>query len=176
MGGWAEPGNRTGPKRGGGQDGEGRVGESDQGFREEGMKPAWEGPGRWGMSSGGSWVQRFQGHMSAHKCASAACQCPHVCGDTCRHPGYVHVLGEGHRIWAGRSVCKIDRHWRDKISDLSPAGRSWGGVCPSVGLTGFVGIGVGMRLKRIETFPPSIFFIFLVVQHGSWDLRSPTRD
>ena len=103
-----EPGNRTGPKRGGSQDGEGRVGESDQGSRQEGMKPAWEGPGRWGMSSGGSWVQRFQGHVSAHTCVSAACQCPQVCGDTCCHPGCVHVLGDGHRMWAGRSVCEID--------------------------------------------------------------------
>ena len=45
-----------------------------------------------------------------------------------------------------------------------------------MGLTGFMGIGVGMRLKNIETFPPSIFFISLVVQHGSQDLSSPTRD
>ena len=55
------------------------MGEGDQGSREEGMEPAWEGPGRWGMSSGGSWVQRVQGHMSVHMCVSAACQCPRVC-------------------------------------------------------------------------------------------------
>lgn len=48
------------------------MGESDQGSREEGMKPAWEGPGRWGMSSGGFWVQRFQGHVSAHTCTAGS--------------------------------------------------------------------------------------------------------
>lgn len=165
----------------------GRSLETGQGRKgEEAREGEWErvtrGPGRKGWSlhgralAGGGCPRVDPGYKGFRGTCLSTCVCQQLVNalvyvmprgsgcDTCHPPAYVHVLGEGHRMWAGRRMCEIDRHRRDKISDLSPAGSSWGGVCPSMGLTGFfiriVGTGVVMRLKSTEAFPPSLFFIF----------------
>lgn len=94
--------------------------------------------------------------------------------DTCRPPAYVHVLGEGHRMWAGRRMCEIDRHWRDKISDLSPAGSSWGRGLPQYGPHRFLhphcGDWCGHEAKKYRGLSTFTILYFLVVQYGSQDL------